>query len=61
MHKAIVASRGTNVTLSGPGRYEEGMAGSSSDPGGPSEPSWSPPGVYSPEFPLSSCSLNSTF
>lgn len=36
MHKAIVASRSTSVTPNGPGRCEEGMAGSS---GGPSTPS----------------------
>lgn len=61
MHKAIMVSRGISVTPNGPGRCEEGMAGSSSGPSAPSEPSLSPPGVYSPESPLSSCSRSRTF
>lgn len=61
MHKAIMVSRGISVTPNGPGRCEEGMAGSSSGPSAPSEPSLSSPGVYSPESPLSSCSRSRTF
>lgn len=56
-HKAIVATGGIGMTPSRPGRWEEGMASGSC---APSEPSLSPPGIYSPESPLSSCSLNST-
>lgn len=57
MHKAIVATGGIGVTPNRPGKCEEGMASGSC---APSEPSLSPPGIYSPESPLSSCSLNST-
>lgn len=52
MHKAIMAARGTGMTPPDrQGRCEEGVLGGSS---APSEPSLSPPGVYSPESPLSS-------
>lgn len=59
MHNTTVATRDTSVTpcptgLAGVRR--EWLGGSRA----PSEPSLSSPGIYSPEAPLSSCSLSST-
>lgn len=57
----MVPSKGAFVASAGPDGCEDGLAGGGSSPRAPSEPSLSPPAVYSPESPLSSCSLSSTF